>query len=193
MQRWKYHEVHKPLRAQTNGARAGRGANPPNGGNLPNGNPGAGNPGNGQNEEDQGGYNENPKRLGGYHVHTLHTSKREKKLVQRFVSMVNSAVPRYLKYSEVPITWSREDHPPNIEHPGLLALVVAPQVAGYSLNKVLMDGGSAINILYYETFLHMNLKRSQLQPTNTIFHGIVPGKSHHPEGKITLKVPYGED
>ena len=102
-------------------------------------------------------------------------------MAQRAVSMVNSAVPRYLKYSEVPITWSREDHQPNIEHPGLLALVVAPQVAGYSLNKVLMDGGSAINILYYETFLRMNLKRSQLQPTNTIFHGIVPGKSHHPE------------
>ena len=80
----------------------------------------------------------------------------------------------------------------NIEHPGLLALVVAPQVAGYSLNKVLMDGGSAINILYYETFLRMNLKRSQLQPTSTIFHGIVPGKSHHPEGKITLDVAFGE-
>ena len=70
------------MRAQANGAGAGRGGNPPNGGNLPNGNPGAGNPGNGQNEEDQGGYNENPKRLGGYNVHTLHTSKREKKLVQ---------------------------------------------------------------------------------------------------------------
>ena len=90
------------------------------------------------------------------------------------------------------ITWSREDHPANIEHPGLLALVVAPQVAGYSLNKVLMDEGSAINILYYETFVRMNLKRSQLQPTSTIFHGIVPGKSHHPEGKITLDVAFGE-
>ena len=49
-----------------------------------------------------------------------------------------------------------------VEHLGLLALVVAPQVAGYSLNKVLMDGGSAINILYYETFVRMNLKKSQL-------------------------------
>ena len=125
---------------------------------------GASNPGNGQNEDDQGGYNENPKCLAGYHVHTLHASKREKKLVQRSVNMVEAAIPRYLKYSEIPITWSREDHPPNIEHPGLLALVVAPQVAGYSLNKVLMDGGSAINILYYETFLRMNLKKSQLQP-----------------------------
>ena len=55
-----------------------------------------------------------------------------------------------------------------------------------------MDGGSAINILYYETFLRMNLKKLQLQPTNTIFHGIVPGKSHHPEGKITLDVAFGE-
>ena len=74
--------------------------------------------------------------------------------------MVSAAVPKYLKYSEVPITWSREDHLPIVETPGLLALVVAPQVAGYVLNKVLMDGGSAINILYYETFLRMNLKKS---------------------------------
>ena len=55
-----------------------------------------------------------------------------------------------------------------------------------------MDGGSAINILYYETFLRMNLKKSQLQPTNTIFHGIVPRKSHCSEGKITLDVAFGE-
>ena len=38
----------------------------------------------------------------------------------------------------------------------------------------------------------MNLKKSQLQPTNTVFHGIVLGKSHHPKEKITLDVAFGE-
>ena len=135
------------MRGAGNGGGPGRGGNPANG-PVPNANPKAGNPDNNQNRENQGGYQENPKRLGGYHVHTLNTSKREKKLVQRAVNTVSSAVPKYLKYSEVPVTWSREDHPPIVETPGLLALVVAPQVAGYVLNKVLMDGGSAINILY---------------------------------------------
>ena len=55
-----------------------------------------------------------------------------------------------------------------------------------------MDGGSSINILYYETFSRMGLKESQLQPTSTIFHGIVPGKSARPEGKIKLEVAFGE-
>ena len=54
----------------------------------------------------------------------------------------------YLKWSEHTITWSRADHPDVVEHSGLLALVVAPQVGGFELKKVLMDGGSSINILY---------------------------------------------
>ena len=102
-----------------------------------------------------------------------------------------SAVPRFLKWSEQTITWSREDHPPAVEHPGLLALVVAPQVDGFSLNKVLMDGGSSINILYLDTFRRMGLTQDRLTPTSTIFHGIVPGKSAHPIGQISLEVAFG--
>ena len=113
-------------------------------------------------------------------------------MIQRAVNIVTPAVPRYLKWSEYPVTWSRADHPPVVEYPGLLALVVAPQVGGYTLPKTLMDGGSSINILYHETFKQMGLKDSQLQPTSTIFHGIVPGKSARPEGKITLEVAFGE-
>ena len=70
--------------------------------------------------------------------------------------------------------------------------MVAPQVNGYELKKVLMDGGSSINILYWENFIRMGLRESQLQRTSTIFHGIVPGKSACPEGKISLEVAFGE-
>src|SRR6266566_552242 len=38
------------------------------------------------------------------------------------------ALPQYLKWSEYDITWSRADHPPRVDNPGQLALVVAPQV-----------------------------------------------------------------
>ena len=77
-----------------------------------------------------------------------------------------------------------------VENPGALALVVAPQIGGYTLHKVLMDGGSSINILYYDTFLRMSLTHKQLQPSNTVFHGIVPGKSARPIGKIYLEVAF---
>src|SRR3954468_19678580 len=53
-----------------------------------------------------------------------------------------------------------------------------------------MDGGSSINILYYETFRRMGLTHKQLQPSNTVFHGIVPGKSARPIGKIYLETTF---
>ena len=84
--------------------------------------------------------------------------------------------------------WSTEDHPPRVDNPGHLALVVAPQVGGYKFTKVLMDGGSSINILYYETFRRMGLTDKSLEQSNTVFHGVVPGKSAYPVGKIELEL-----
>ena len=54
-----------------------------------------------------------------------------------------------------------------------------------------MDGGSSINILYYKTFCRMGLTHKQLQPSNTVFHGIVPSKSACPIGKIYLETAFG--
>ena len=73
------------------------------------------------------------------------------------MNSVELAVPRYLRWSKQPILWGREDHPPWVDNPGHLALVVAPQVGTYKFTKVLMDGGSSINILYYDTFRRMGL------------------------------------
>ena len=71
--------------------------------------------------------------------------------------------------------------------------MVAPQVGGYKFTKVLMDGGSSINILYYDTFRCMGLTNKNLKPSNTVFHGVVPGKSAYPVGKIALEVAFGDD
>ena len=109
---------------------------------------------NNQGNQQQSGYQSHPKQLnsGQYHVFTTSLCKRDQKLHKRAVNTVEPAVPRYLRWSEQPIVWSREDHPPRVDNPGQLALVVAPQVGGYKFTKVLMDGGSSINILYYDTF-----------------------------------------
>ena len=77
--------------------------------------------------------------------------------------------------------------PPRVDNPGQLALVVDPQVGGYKFTKVLMDGGSSINILYYETFRRMGLTDKDLRPSITVFHGVVPGKSAYPVGKIAWR------
>ena len=56
-----------------------------------------------------------------------------------------------------------------------------------------MDGGSNINILYYETFHRMGLTDKNLKTSNTVFHGVVPGKSAYLVGKIELEVAFGDD
>ena len=116
-----------------------------------------------------------------------------KKIHKRAVNSVEPAVPYYLRWPEQPIVWSCEDHPPRVDNPSQLALVVAPHVGGYKLIKVLMDGGSSTKILYYETFRHMNLTDKDLKASSTIFHGVVPGKLAYPVGKITLEVAFGDD
>ena len=83
--------------------------------------------------------------------------------------------------------------PTRVDNPGHMALVVAPQVGGHMFTKVLMDGGSSINILYYETFRRMGLTDKNLKQSNTIFHGVVPGKSAYPVGKIELEVAFGDE
>ena len=89
--------------------------------------------------------------------------------------------------------WSRADQPPRLDNPCHLALVVTPQVGGYKFTKVLMAGGNNINILYYETFRCMGLTDKNLKQSNTIFHGVVPGKSVYPVGKIELEVAFGDE
>ena len=43
-----------------------------------------------------------------------------------------------------------------------------------------MDGGSNINILYYETFCCMGLTNKNLKPSDIVFHSVVPSKSVYP-------------
>ena len=64
---------------------------------------------------------------------------------------------------------------------------------GFWLSKTLMDGGSSINILYFETFQRMGLKASDLIPTSKTFHGIVPGKKAFPIGRVILEVAFGDE
>ena len=79
-------------------------------------------------QQQQSGYQSNLKQLnsGQYHVFTTSLCKRDQKLHKRLVNAVEPAVPCYLRWSEQPIVWSREDHPPWVDNLGHLALVVAP-------------------------------------------------------------------
>jgi hypothetical protein len=78
-------------------------------------------------------------------------SRRREKLIWREVMNADVVKPSYLKWSEVPITFDRKDHPDNVPQPGSYPLVVAPLFKSRRIHKVLMDGGSGINMLYAST------------------------------------------
>ena len=60
------------------------------------------------------------------------------------------------------------------------------------LSKVLMDGGSGLNIMYAKTLDAMGIDRSRIQLTKAPFHSIVPRKQAMPLGQIDLPVTFGD-
>ncbi|XP_010239071.1 uncharacterized protein LOC104584936 [Brachypodium distachyon] len=108
------------------------------------------------------------------------------------VNAVMPAVPKFLYWSEQEINWNRADHPKVMPNPGGYALVVDPTLIGPDINikftRVLIDNGSSINILYRDTMLKLGITDNMLEPSQTTFHGIVPGVSCAPVGKIRVDV-----
>ena len=54
--------------------------------------------------------------------------------------------------------------------------MVDPIIGMKRLTKVLMDGGSSLNIMYAKTLDAMGIDRSCIQPTREPYHVIVPRK-----------------
>jgi hypothetical protein len=103
-------------------------------------------------------------------------SKRRQKLARREVYMAEPATPAFLRWSRSAITFDHSDHQDSIPYPGQYSLVVNPIINKKRLSKVLMDGGSDLNIMYVETLDAMGINRSRIRPTGAPFHGIVLGK-----------------
>ena len=51
-------------------------------------------------------------------------------------------------------------------------MVLDPIVDGFHLTRVLMDGGSSLNLLYQDTVRKMGIDPSRIKPTKTTFKGV---------------------
>ena len=76
--------------------------------------------------------------------------------------MAQPATPLFLRWLESAITFDRSDHLNAIPHPRRYPLVVDPIVGPKHLTKVLMDGGSGLNIMYAKTVDAMGISRSHI-------------------------------
>jgi hypothetical protein len=120
------------------------------------------------------------------------SSKREQKLLLREIMSVEPAAPRPLCWSEVPISFSRDDQWKSFSEPSKFPLVLDPVVAEVRLTKVLIDGGSGLNLIFANTLRKMGLDfTDMLVPSKSPFYGIVPGNAVHPLGTVVLPVTFG--
>ena len=100
-------------------------------------------------------------------------------------------MPAYSDWLDKAITFDQDDHPDYIPNPRKYPLVVDPIIGNTRLTKVLMDGGSSLNIIYAKTLEFMGIPKSQIRAGVAPFHGITPGKRVQPLGQIDLPVCFG--
>jgi hypothetical protein len=120
-------------------------------------------------------------------------TRRSQKATRREVLNIDPVVPTPLTWSEVPITFSHADQWSSFFEPGRFPLVLKPVVVGSRLNKVLIDGGSGLNVLFTKTLKKMKLDITHMLTKSTLpFYGIVPGNAAIPLGSVVLLVTFGE-
>jgi hypothetical protein len=91
---------------------------------------------------------------------TAYDTKRRHKLERREVYAIEPVMPAYLDWSDAAITFDHDDHPARVPHLRQYPLVIDPIIANTRLSKVLMDGGSGLNILYTDTLDLIGIGRS---------------------------------
>jgi len=114
-------------------------------------------------------------------------SKCQHKVRYREACAAESAILSFLSWSDSPITFDRRDHPSYVIRLGRYPLVVDPIVRKKCLTKVLMDGGSGLNILDA-----MCIPRSKLRPVSSPFHDVFLGRQAYPLGQINLPLMFGD-
>jgi hypothetical protein len=126
-----------------------------------------------------------------YGGQVANASARHRKQERREVWSMKVAALVYLDWSDKPITFDQGDHPDCVPSPGRYPLVVDPIIGNARLTKVLMDGGSSLNIIYAETLRLLEIDLSMIRAGAAPFHGIVPGKRVLSLGQLDLPVCFG--
>ena len=102
-------------------------------------------------------------------------SKRQHKVRYGEACVAETAIPSLLSWSESLITFDQRDHPSHIARPGCYPFIIDPIIRKKRLTKVLMDGGSGLNILYVDTLDTMCIPQSKQCPVSYPFHNMILG------------------
>jgi hypothetical protein len=105
--------------------------------------------------------------------------------------VATTSAPAPYRWSEHPITFTLVDQWLNFDHPGKYPLLVDPVIRESRVKKVLVDGGSSINVTFPRTLLGLGVALKDLHKSDTPFFGIVPTEGEYPLGHIYMSVTFG--
>jgi hypothetical protein len=123
--------------------------------------------------------------------HGSQENKRQQKLNDRQILVATTSAPAPYRWSEYPITFTRADQWLNFDHPGKYPLLVDPVIRESRVKKVLVDGGSSINVTFPRTLLGLGVALKKLPEPETPFFGIMPTEGEYPLGHIYMPVTFG--
>jgi hypothetical protein len=123
--------------------------------------------------------------------HGSQENKRQQKLNDRQILVATTSAPAPYRWSEHPITFTRADQWLNFDHPGKYPLFVDLVIRESRVKKVLVDGGSSINVTFPRTLLGLGVALKELHESNTPFFGIVPTEGEYPLRHIYMPVTFG--
>jgi hypothetical protein len=78
------------------------------------------------------------------------------------MAALGEAIPAFLKWLKTTLTFDRKDHPDHVLQLGRFPLIINPIIGKTCLSRVLMNGGSSLNLLYAETYDAMGLSRAAI-------------------------------
>jgi hypothetical protein len=123
--------------------------------------------------------------------HGSQESKRQQKLNDRQILVAATGPPAPYRWSEHPITFTQADQWLNFDHPGKYSLIVDSMIRDSRVKKVLVDGGSSINVTFPRTLQGLGVALKELHESDTHFFGIVPTEGEYPLGHIYMPVTFG--
>jgi hypothetical protein len=104
--------------------------------------------------------------------------------------VATTSAPAPYRWSEHAITFSRADQWLNFDHPGKYPLLVDPVIRESWVNKVLVDGGSSINVTFPRTLQAPGVALKDLIKSDTSFFGIVLTEGEYQLEHIYLSVTF---
>ena len=98
---------------------------------------------------------------------TFASNNRRKRALRGLVEVCHVAATN--RWNNTAIIFNASDEPKFRTVQGPAALVLSQIVDGFRLTKVLMDGGSGLNLIYEETLNKMEIDKSRIEQSSTTF------------------------